>query len=58
MLSAWQVSLLLACGVVTLASPILPLCLRDLRRELRRRRRRAARRAALSAERRTPGGAS
>ena len=57
-MSAWQIALLLACGVVILASPILPLCLRDLRRELRRRRRRAARRADLSAKRRTPGGAS
>lgn len=57
-MSAWEQSLLLACGLLTLASPILPLCLRDLRREMRRRRRRAARRSADALKERGPGGAS
>jgi len=36
--SAWELYLLFTCGAVFLTSPILPLCLRDIRREPRRRR--------------------
>ena len=57
-MSAWELSLLLACGLVTLVPPVLPLCLRDLRREMRRRRHLAVRRAPDALKDRRRGGAS
>ncbi len=44
-MSGWELWLLLGCGLLAAASPVFPLCMRDLRREMRRRRRRVARRA-------------